>query len=92
MSDRNEVSQREEVRSWMTDVTKLHGRIQTPVFVFAPASLAPTVGDCNSGVVYCRASKLSAYDTGSLGDEGPTKISGIFLNCEADLYGEGQDA
>ena len=27
MSDRNVVSQREEVRSWMTDVTQLHGWI-----------------------------------------------------------------
>ncbi|MBB1366044.1 hypothetical protein H5154_06510 [Pseudoalteromonas sp. SR44-5] len=61
-------------------------------YICAQASLAPTVDNIANGVVYLCASKLSAYNTGSLGDDGPTKISGIFLNCEADLYGEGQEA
>jgi hypothetical protein len=39
------------------------------LYICAPASLAPTVDNIENGVVYLCASKLSAYDTGSLGGE-----------------------
>lgn len=42
----------------MTDVTKLHGRIVKPLVYLK----------------YCRASKLSAYDTGSLGGEAVERV------------------